>query len=81
MIYLNIYYNGLFAPVVLTYPQNCAAKCTTFTLKTMRSFARSFMQTMYQTTCKTIYQTIAKPIPVFARHSARNLQLKRWPKR
>ena len=73
MIYLYIYYNGLFAPVVLTYPRNCMAKCTSFVLKTLRSFTRSLHQTMYQTMCKTIYQTIFKPISVFARDSARIL--------
>ena len=70
-------YNGQNYPAFAGYRGICTSFCTTFTLKTARSFARSLMQTIYQTMyqpmCRTIYQTILRPIPFFARHSARDL--------
>ena len=77
LIHLLLIYNGEKYPAFAGYRRNCTSFCTTFALKTMRSFICSFaqtmMQTMYQPMCRTIYQTICEPIPFFARHSARDL--------
>ena len=77
MTYFHNTYNGNHCPRIGAYLCYCTALCTSFTLKSVRNLARSFAQTMMQTTHQTIVQTIhqttAKPIRVFARHSARNL--------
>ena len=77
LIHLLLIYNGEKYPAFAGYRAFCISFCTTFALKTMRSFICSFaqtmMQTMYQPMCRTIYQTICEPIPFFARHSARDL--------
>jgi hypothetical protein len=77
MTYLYINNNGYNDPASAGYLRKCTVKCTSFVLKTMRSFACSLMQTiaqtMYQPIVQTMCEPIAEPIAIFARHSARDL--------
>lgn len=61
----------------LHYLENCTAKRTRNARIIVRSIARSNAQTMHETTAQPMYQTIVqpkrKPIPVFARDTARDL--------
>ena len=61
----------------LHYLENCTAKRTRNARIIVRNIARSNAQTIVQTTAQPIYQTIVqpkrKPIPIFARDSARDL--------